>query len=80
MEKQNNKAALKLTQVTALYVGSVLGSGILIIPGIVAEAAGPASLVAWGSMAVPTAHSAGLETNSRNLVPPSVASVTVSCE
>ncbi len=52
MEKQNNKAALKLTQVTALYVGSVLGSGILIIPGIVAEAAGPASLVAWGIMAI----------------------------
>lgn len=45
-------AALRLPQVTALYVGAVLGSGILIIPGIVAEAAGPASLVAWAIMAV----------------------------
>jgi len=46
------KAALKLPQIIALYVGAVLGSGILIIPGIAAEMAGPASLLAWGIMSV----------------------------
>jgi amino acid efflux transporter len=43
---------LTLPQITALYIGSVLGSGILIIPGIAAEIAGPASLLAWAGMAV----------------------------
>ena len=44
------KATLKLPQIVALYIGAVLGSGILIIPGIAAEVAGPASLLAWGLM------------------------------
>ena len=43
---------LRLPQVVALYTGAVLGSGILILPGLAAEIAGPASLVAWGLMAV----------------------------
>ena len=30
----------------ALYVGAVVGSGILLLPGLVAERAGPASLLA----------------------------------
>jgi amino acid efflux transporter len=46
------KAALKLPQIIALYTGSVLGSGILIIPGTAAEVSGPASLLAWGAMTV----------------------------
>jgi amino acid efflux transporter len=46
------KATLKLPQIIALYIGSVLGSGILIIPGVVAEISGPASLFAWGLMTV----------------------------
>lgn len=46
------KPPLKLPHVTALYIGAVLGSGILIIPGLVAEVSGPASLFAWGLMAV----------------------------
>ena len=46
------KPTLKLSQVTALYIGAVLGSGILIIPGLVAEVSGPASLLAWGLMVV----------------------------
>jgi amino acid efflux transporter len=33
---------------TALYVGAVLGPGVLLIPSLAAEAAGPASVVAWG--------------------------------
>jgi amino acid efflux transporter len=32
---------------TALYVGAVLGPGVLLIPSLAAEAAGPASIVAW---------------------------------
>ena len=43
---------LRLPQVIALYTGAVLGSGILILPGLAAEIAGPASLVAWGLMAI----------------------------
>ncbi|MDA4129075.1 MAG: amino acid permease [Thaumarchaeota archaeon] len=31
----------------ALYISSVLGSGILVLPGLAAELAGPASLLAW---------------------------------
>ena len=31
----------------ALYMSSVLGSGILVLPGLAAQIAGPASLVAW---------------------------------
>jgi amino acid efflux transporter len=37
---------LGLGQGTALYVASVLGTGILVLPGLAAQAAGPASIVA----------------------------------
>ena len=43
-------AALGRTQGVALYAGAVLGSGVLVIPAVAAELAGPASLVAWGAM------------------------------
>ncbi|WP_286887403.1 amino acid permease [Aneurinibacillus sp. UBA3580] len=39
-----------LPQAVALYVGAVLGSGVLLVPGLAAEIAGPASLLAWGLM------------------------------
>ncbi|MDD1685347.1 amino acid permease [Methanoregula sp.] len=57
------RGVLRLPQVVALYTGAVLGSGILILPGLAAELAGPASLVAWGLMAllvVPMALTMGL--------------------
>jgi amino acid efflux transporter len=38
---------LGLWQGVALYVGAVLGTGILVLPAIAAQTAGPASLVAW---------------------------------
>jgi len=41
---------LGLTQATALYVGAVLGTGVLVLPAIAAETAGPASLIAWGAL------------------------------
>jgi amino acid efflux transporter len=47
-----NRKTLRLPQIIALYIGAVLGSGVLILPGVAAELAGPASLLAWGSMAV----------------------------
>lgn len=52
-----------LPQAIALYIGAVLGSGVLIVPGLAAELAGPASLLAWGFMILlilPMALSMGL--------------------
>ncbi|WP_353829123.1 APC family permease [Agromyces sp. SYSU T0242] len=40
------RGRLGLGQGTALYVASVLGTGILVLPGLAAQAAGPASIVA----------------------------------
>ena len=31
----------------AMYMSSMLGSGLLILPGLAAQIAGPASLIAW---------------------------------
>lgn len=39
--------SISLSQGVAMYIGAVLGSGILILPGFTAQAAGPASLFAW---------------------------------
>lgn len=44
--------ALGLPQGIALYVGAVLGSGILFLPGVAADTAGPASLLAWIALIV----------------------------
>lgn len=41
------KKAIKLRHAVALYASSVLGSGILILPGLAAQVAGPASIIAW---------------------------------
>ncbi|MDP4097263.1 amino acid permease [Paenibacillus sp. P96] len=50
-------------QAVAMYIGAVIGSGVLIVPGLAAEIAGPASLLAWGFMTLlilPMALSMGL--------------------
>ncbi|MFH8344257.1 APC family permease [Streptomyces sp. NPDC018045] len=39
-------------QGTALYVGAVLGTGVIALPALAAEVAGPASLLAWIAMVV----------------------------
>ncbi|MBP2326488.1 amino acid efflux transporter [Kibdelosporangium banguiense] len=39
-------------QGTALYVGAVLGTGIIALPALAAEIAGPASLLAWLGLAI----------------------------
>ncbi len=51
LEDAGSRPALRrvitLPHAVAIYVSSVLGAGILIIPGLAARAAGPASLIAW---------------------------------
>ncbi len=51
-QPHNLKKAIKLHHAVALYVSSVLGSGILVLPGLAAQVAGPASLVAWAVLAI----------------------------
>ncbi|MFX3617122.1 MAG: APC family permease [Sporolactobacillus sp.] len=51
MEKQT-KATIRLPQAIALYIGAVLGSGLLIVPGLAAQIAGPASLMDWGALMI----------------------------
>jgi amino acid efflux transporter len=46
------RRAIRTRQAVALYVSSVLGSGILVLPGLAAQIAGPASLFAWAFLAV----------------------------
>ena len=46
------RRVLRTRHAVALYVSSVLGSGILVLPGLAAGIAGPASLLAWGLLAV----------------------------
>lgn len=41
---------LGLVQASALYIAAVLGTGILVLPGLAADAAGPASLLAVGAV------------------------------
>jgi amino acid efflux transporter len=41
----NNR--LGVVEGTALFVGAVLGPGVLVLPALAAKAAGPASIVAW---------------------------------
>ena len=50
--------SVTLPQAVALYAGAVVGAGVLILPGVAASEAGPASLVAWafdGLLGVPIA-------------------------
>src|SRR6266581_3664027 len=36
----------------ALYVGALIGPGLLLVPALAAQAAGPASIVAWAALLV----------------------------
>lgn len=38
---------IRLRHAVALYISSVLGSGVLVLPGLAAQIAGPSSLLAW---------------------------------
>jgi amino acid efflux transporter len=51
---------ITLPRAVALYVGAVVGAGVLLLPGVAASTAGPASLLAWafvGLLGVPLALS-----------------------
>ena len=43
---------LSTSQGAALYIGAVLGTGVIALPGIAARTAGPASLLAWVGLVV----------------------------
>ncbi|MFI9814359.1 APC family permease [Saccharothrix variisporea] len=43
----STRPALTVVHGTALYVGAVLGTGVIAVPALAAEVAGPASLLAW---------------------------------
>ncbi|WP_261376098.1 APC family permease [Brevibacillus brevis] len=43
---------LRIPQIVALYIGAVIGSGVLLIPGLAAQKAGPASILAWLVMSI----------------------------
>lgn len=45
--RSNLKQSIGVVGLTAYYVSSIVGVGILVIPGIAANIAGPASLIAW---------------------------------
>src|SRR5215510_8346337 len=38
---------LTISRGAALYIGAILGPGLLLLPGLAAAEAGPASIVAW---------------------------------
>ncbi|GLY02335.1 MULTISPECIES: amino acid permease [Actinoplanes] len=52
---QSPGGRLNTIQGTALYVGAVLGTGVIALPALAAEAAGPASLLAWLLLVVASA-------------------------
>ncbi|MFG1923068.1 APC family permease [Cryptosporangium sp. NPDC048952] len=47
MTSNNGKHQLGVAEGTALFVGAVLGPGVMVLPALAAKAAGPASVVAW---------------------------------
>lgn len=52
MQNETTVGRLTAAQGTALYVGAVLGTGVISLPALAAEIAGPASLVAWLALVV----------------------------
>src|SRR5277367_7073127 len=42
-----NQPNLTTTRGAALYIGAILGPGLLLLPGLAAAQAGPASVLAW---------------------------------
>src|SRR6266852_9049549 len=46
------RKAMTMRYAVALYMSSVLGSGVLVLPGLAAQIPGPASLVAWVALSL----------------------------
>src|ERR1700761_4979501 len=88
-----HSGSLSVMQGAALYVGAVLGTGVIALPALAAEAAGPASLLAWlalVALSVPLAatfaalgarypDAGGVSTYVRNAFGPRVAAVIGWC-
>ncbi|GAA4205522.1 APC family permease [Actinocatenispora rupis] len=47
---EDTRRRLTVPQGTALYVGAVLGTGVIALPALAARVAGPASLLAWAAL------------------------------
>jgi amino acid efflux transporter len=45
--RESQSFTLSVPRGTALYIGALLGPGLLLLPGLAARQAGPASIVAW---------------------------------
>jgi amino acid efflux transporter len=43
---------LSVTRGAALYIGALVGPGLLLVPSLAADAAGPASIIAWAGLLV----------------------------
>ncbi|HLH85725.1 MAG TPA: amino acid permease [Thermoplasmataceae archaeon] len=52
MTHVKSKGGITLRHGIAIYVASVLGGGILVLPGLAADTAGPASIIAWVVLSV----------------------------
>src|SRR5947207_15808491 len=55
---QRMSRTVSLPQGIALYLGAVIGGGVLLLPGVSASLAGPASMLAWlfdGLLGIPLA-------------------------
>ena len=50
MDQTRSTAGLGVASGAALYVGAVLGPGVLLLPALAAQAAGPASVLAWAGL------------------------------
>ena len=46
------RKAIRLKHAVALYASSVLGSGVLVLPGLTAKIAGPSSILAWALLSI----------------------------
>src|SRR5438105_2704460 len=46
------RATIGLAQALALYLGAILGAGVLILPGVTASEAGPAAILSWTFIAI----------------------------
>ena len=49
-EHSGNASGLGVVRGAALYVGALIGPGVLLVPALAVETAGPASIVAWGAL------------------------------
>lgn len=48
----HHAGSLTIFQGAALYIGAVLGTGVIALPALAAEVAGPASLLAWAGLVI----------------------------